>query len=305
MTTPETRGKAPGGKRRHGPRWRAFVAFVVTWAFLVSTLTGIVLYVVPEGRVAYWTDWVLLGLTKNGWGDVHILLGLVFIVSGVIHLVYNWKPFKGYLADRVKGQLHLRGELVGSLALTVALVAGAVGHWPPVDWIFDLNDAAKNAWITAPEYEPPFGHAEEATLEVLARRSFIDPERARETLRAAGVDLLGPRASFGEIAHRNGTTPMALFMRIAPLAEPPPPPAEYTPEAVEERFTGTGVGRKSVAELCAETGTDPALALQRLRAAGIKAAPEETARNLADRHGLQPIQVLQVMLIGPGILEAR
>ena len=32
---------------------RSPIAFSVTWAFVVLTVTGIVLYIVPQGRIAY------------------------------------------------------------------------------------------------------------------------------------------------------------------------------------------------------------------------------------------------------------
>ncbi len=51
---------------------RSFVAFLVTWSFVVLTVTGLVLYIVPQGRVAYWIHRSMLGLGKESWGDVHI-----------------------------------------------------------------------------------------------------------------------------------------------------------------------------------------------------------------------------------------
>ncbi len=110
---------------------RAFVAFVVAAAFLVATVTGIVLYVVPQGRVANWVEWRLLGLTKPDWTDVHILLGLVFIVVGIIHLYNNWRPFKHRLAERVKGHVSLRVEVGATLRRSIVFVAGAIAHLPP------------------------------------------------------------------------------------------------------------------------------------------------------------------------------
>ena len=44
---------------------RSLIAFLVTWAFAVLTVTGIVLYIVPQGRIAYWTHWSLAGLDKE------------------------------------------------------------------------------------------------------------------------------------------------------------------------------------------------------------------------------------------------
>lgn len=44
-----------------GKSWRSFTALVVTWAFLILMVTGLVLYIVPHGRVAYWVHWSLAG----------------------------------------------------------------------------------------------------------------------------------------------------------------------------------------------------------------------------------------------------
>ncbi len=283
---------------------RSFVAFNVAAAFLITTVTGIVLYIVPQGRVANWVDWRLVWLRKPDWTNIHILLGLVFIVAGVVHLYFNWKPFKHYLAERVKGHVSLRREFIAALGLAVLFVAGSIGHWPGFQWIFDLNEKAKAMWIAAPEYEPPYGHAEDSTLDVLARRTFIDPAAARERLAQAGFDLAGPRASVAEIARRNGTTPMGLYMKIADLAKPPSPPATLTPQSIEERFTGSGIGRKTFAQMCAEAGVDPRAARERLKAAGIEADDDSTLRKLGEQKGLQPMQVLQVMLLGPEALPA-
>jgi hypothetical protein len=62
---------------------RSLIAFLVTWAFGVLTATGIVLYIVPQGRIAYWTLWSFLGLNKEQWGDVHIMFGGIFIATGI------------------------------------------------------------------------------------------------------------------------------------------------------------------------------------------------------------------------------
>ena len=50
-----------------------------------------------------------------------------------------------------------------------------------------------------------------------------------------------------------------------------------TPEDVEARYAGSGLGRKRLAELWEQVGLDQATALRRLAAAGIAAGPRETA----------------------------
>lgn len=173
---------------------RAYTAFLVTWSFVVLTVTGLVLYVVPQGRVASWIHWSFGGLGRDGWSDVHILFGALFIATGILHLYFNWKPFKNYLAERVRGQLALKRELVTSTATTLVLVVLAILHVPPGSWLFDLNDAVKASWAQGPGNEPPFGHAEEAPLPTLAQRTGIDLPAGLAALRAAGLRVDDQRA---------------------------------------------------------------------------------------------------------------
>jgi hypothetical protein len=37
-------------------------------SFLIMTYTGIMLFLCPHGRVAYWSDWHFFGLSKNQYG---------------------------------------------------------------------------------------------------------------------------------------------------------------------------------------------------------------------------------------------
>ena len=49
--------------------------------FILIVLTSVILYIVPQGRVAYWADWRLWGLTKVQWGNIHIINGLLFLLA--------------------------------------------------------------------------------------------------------------------------------------------------------------------------------------------------------------------------------
>ena len=279
---------------------RSLTAFLVTWSFLVLTVTGIILYIVPQGRVAYWVHWSMAGLEKEQWGWIHMMFGGVFIVTGILHLYFNWKPFKKYLAGRVQGELKVMRELVVSLALTVLITVLSIYNLPPASWVFDLNERIKDTWITSPELEPPFGHAEEASLAGIARRMDLDLKGALEALRSEGIQFDSERDSLERIARANDITPVAVYAvmrRFERTAEPLP--ATLTPEEVEARFAGTGLGRKSLTEICEKLGLDVAVALERLEAAGISAEAGDNARELSERHGLSPIDLMKVMLV-PG-----
>ena len=276
---------------------RAFVAFVVTWSFLLLTVTGIVLYVVPHGRVANWTFWTLGGLGKDGWADVHILFGAVFIVAGALHLYFNWKPFKKYLAERVRGHLALKRELVTSLGFTLLLLLSALFAVPPVSWLFDLNHAAKSLWSSAPGQEPPYARAEATPLPVLAQRLGLDADAMREVLTEAGISVDDPNTSLERLARANDTIPAALFALI-PKPTPGSTAAQQPldPALIEDRLVGSGVGGKTLADFAEANGLDLETADARLSASGIEADPSETLKSIAERHATRPIEIAKVLL---------
>jgi hypothetical protein len=277
---------------------RSLIAFLVTWSFAVLTVTGIVLYIIPQGRVAYWVHWSLAGMEKEQWGWVHMMFGGIFIVTGALHLYYNWKPFKKYLAERVKGELNLSREFVASLLITVAVVFLSIFNLPPASWVFTLNEYVKSSWVTSPELEPPFGHAEEVSIKGMARRMRLDLKGATSELQRNQIQF-EPEDSLDTIARNNGTTPMVIYGYINKHKEKVKPAAKrvWTSDEIEAEFAGTGLGRKSIAGMCEVGGIALEVCLQRLGSAGVKAAPDDTVKEVATTHGHNPIELLKLILI--------
>lgn len=287
-------------KNKHATR--AFVAFLVTWSFVVLTVTGVVLYVVPHGRVASWTFWSLVGMGRDGWANVHILFGAVFIVGGALHLYFNWKPFTSYLAERIRGHVALKRESITSLLTTVLLVVAAVYAVPPVSWLFDLNDTVKSYWSRVPGHEPPYPRAEETPLPVLAKRLEIDRDAVSAALRSAGLRIDEPGATLATIATANAMTPAAVYAlipRTAPAASTAADPLE-----IEARLTGTGIGAKTLADFAAQSGLVLATARERLAALGIEARAEDSLKEIAERQATRPIEIAKAIL-APGYSPER
>lgn len=278
---------------------RSFTSLIVTWAFAIAIVTGTVLYIVPQGRIAYWMDWQLIGLGKTDWGNIHIIFGAIFVASGIFHLYYNWKPFKKFLTKHAAGHLHVSREAIYATTVSLLLVAAAIADVPPASWVFDLNETVKSSWVTEREYEPPYGHAEESSLRFLARRTNIDLEKALGALRDNGIKFDGEGDTLKKMALRNGATPLNLYMLIKDFEKHPalPKEDEYTAQAVEELFEGTGIGRKTLAEIITSTGIGKKVAFGRLAEAGVSSKDEETLRQIADRHDLTPIDILKTILV--------
>ena len=88
--------------------FRGLTSLFTTVGFLVMAATGLVAYITPQGRIAYWNDWHLLGLSKTQWGNIHIISSILFVIAGSFHIYFNWKALLNYLVDKVKGGLKLK-----------------------------------------------------------------------------------------------------------------------------------------------------------------------------------------------------
>lgn len=278
---------------------RALISLLVTGGFLVMTVTGVVLYVTPQGRVANWIDWTLVGLGKEDWAAVHIASSLLFVIGGVWHLVLNWKPFVHYLHQRIQGHERPRAEGLVALAAVVLLVWGTLAGVPPIRYLLDLNEAAKGMWSLDAGAEPPFGHAEEVTLTALAFRTRMDLADALASLDAAGLRVAeGERTTLRRLADDNGLTPAGVFAVLkAGAARSAPAAPALTAEAVDSLYGGTGIGQKTLAQAAEAAGVPLAAAQARLAALGIEASPTDRLKTLAEAQGLAPMDLLKTMLV--------
>jgi hypothetical protein len=293
----------PGtGKREQKPskiQGRKLTSLITLTTFLVMAVTGLILFFVPEGRIAYWVHWKFLGLSKESWGNIHLVCGIVFIVTGAFHIYFNWKPLINYLSDKFSGRLTANRELMLSLAATVVIIIGAIVLFPPFDYVVGFSGYLKSGWVKDRDYEPPFGHAEETSLKIFARKMDIDLPAAVSELKDKGILFDTDEETLEEIAVRNGMTPMDIYVVIKKFEENMAPAAgvAFTPDMVDEQFTGTGLGRKQLPWLLEDLEIDPGLAEEKLAAQGIEIKEDETMKAAGTRYGIDPIDILKIILV--------
>jgi len=180
---------------------RGLVSLVSFLAFLGLGLTGILLYIVPQGRVAYWVNWRLIGLTKDDWAHIHTLLALLFLIAAVFHIVLNWKPLWRYVAGRAESGPPLIKELTLAVIVSALFLLGAMLMLPPFSYVVDMGQAAaaKDSWVISEDYEPPFGHAEEVSLRTFCSRMNINLTEAMAALKKQGINFDSQRRTLAEI----------------------------------------------------------------------------------------------------------
>jgi hypothetical protein len=258
-------------------------------SFLLMLLTSIVLYIVPQGRVAYWADWRLWGLTKTDWGNIHINLGTLFFIALALHVYYNWKPLISYLKNRARQFRLFTAEFNAALVLSAVVVLGTYLLVPPFSWVMTLNDHFKEAG--ANRYgEPPYGHAELSSLETFARKMNLDLERSMALLHGAGYPVEDGRVTLQAVARRYGIAPGQVYEVIRPAAMIAPAAASMKrlPDSPPP-----GTGNLTLADLSEKAGADPGRIAQELEKRGIRAAEGSTLKQIASDNDISPFDLYE------------
>lgn len=119
---------------------------MLTISFVIDFISGVILYIAPQHRVADWTMWKLWGLTKDQWIALHTIFGFVLFFIAVIHLYYNWKIFAHYVWNKARKVLTLKRELAAASVLCLVLFFGSVWNVPPFSTVMDLGKYFTDRW---------------------------------------------------------------------------------------------------------------------------------------------------------------
>jgi len=203
-------------------KFRSFISFLITLAFLVAVFTGVMLYLTPQGRMAHWTDWRLLGYDKDQWTALHINMCLLFLLGSGFHVYLNWRVLWSYVTTRATAGFRRKWEFVSALLLFVAFILGT--HWlvPPLGSIINWNDGIKQYWGSTVTTKAPVPHAESLPLKKLVQ--YIDGAslpRIVSHLRAAGHEVPDTLITLEDLADQRSRSPMAVYEEILRcLAQP-------------------------------------------------------------------------------------
>jgi hypothetical protein len=267
---------------------RKITSLTALLSFLSLCTTIVVLYIVPQGRVAYWTDWRLWGLTKTQWGDLHINLGLLFLISIGLHIYYNWKPIVSYLKNNAKQVRVFTREFNVALVFLIVFILGTYSETVPFKWVLEISESIKSAAVQ--KYgEPPYGHAELSSLKVFAKKMGLDLNQAMMRLNRANIDVTEENQTLQDIATRNDLSPQQVYMVMKPviavgqqikMPQTPPP----------------GTGNRNLADICQEYNLNIPSVLQGLAEKNIKASAEMSIKDIANQNSRSPIDLYDTIL---------
>ena len=265
--------------------WKVFVSFYVVFSFLALAVSGIVLYVAPPGRIANWSVWQLLLLSKAQWQAVHTIVALAFLVAAGFHIYFNWKVLVAYLKSKLQAGIRMKRELAAASLTGAVILTVSITGVPPFGTVMDVGEDIKNSWSTTAT-EPPVPHAELMTVARLSETVKIPVEKAMANLEKQGITVAQPDMTVQQIADEHKLTPLQVYQKIqSDDAKPKVSLAE-----------GGGWGRMNVQQVCERFNVPLDAGVARLQAAGIEAAAGTAIRELATSRGQTPIDIAKIIV---------
>ena len=202
--------------------WRAFISLGLFIAFLMLFVSGIILYLAPPGRVANWTNWQILGLSKQDWQNQHTLFSLAFAILSIFHLFsINWKAFWSYIVAKAHAGPGRPIEIFSILFLALLFGIGTHLKIQPFSTVIDFGDALSESW-EEPQQSPPIPHMERMTLREIAERFTRgqSPESLQKQLEEAGITAPSLDQTLESIARENNTSAQEVYKLLGIDAVP-------------------------------------------------------------------------------------
>ncbi len=266
-------------------RWRVFISFGLLLSFLVLLVSGVILYVAPPGRVANWTDWRMIGLTKGDWQHQHTVFALSFVLLSILHLfLINWKLFLSYLKRRASGGRKQPIELSAVIVLGLLLWLGTHFNVQPLSAVVGLGSRISDSWEDT-KSGPPVPHLERMTLAEIAQRTGLEglPDVWKSRLEEAGISVPADDQTLAEVASSNRMSPDTLFRIMAP-------------EHGEKPLLPTaGLGQMTLEQLCEEVGVPLPLMKVALAQEQIEADPDARLRTVAEQNRLSMSDLREIL----------
>jgi hypothetical protein len=242
--------------------------------------------------VANWTDWSIAGLRKGEWAALHISFGAVLLVSGIAHIVFNWRPLVNYFRNRKSRRLGFRPEWVVALGLGLFIFAGTKANLPPFASLVALGEEVKQSWDD-PAIRAPIPHAELLTVAELAAEAEIDLETAEKRLRASGLEQFDSGTVIEDLAKESGMPAQSLYEIIVQTDRSAGP---RRGQGGRGGGAGRGMGWMTLGDFCAEEGITLEEAQARLKARAFTAREDQTLREIAQANGIShPYEILEAL----------
>ncbi len=282
--------------------WRSFVSFFITLSGIIIFFTGIILYLTPSGRVAYWNNWKLFGLTKVEWQSLHTIFSFTFSILAGFHIYFNWNVFMNYIRSKARKTWNRKYELLIASVITVIMFVMTLMELQPFKSVMDFGEYLTDSWENEEE-APPVPHAEAMTLPEFAEAINIDYQKLMQAMSTENITVNDTTLELKEIAEENNMSPNDLFNKIKkylPVKEADSNTdslkSSSSSSSVETPTMGSGFGRKTLNQIADELQIPLNDIIAELKKNGIDADPADKLRSLSEqKEEMTPLDIYEII----------
>lgn len=265
---------------------RAFVSLYMTIAFIIMIVSGIILYISPPGRIAHWSYWSLLGLTKAEWQATHIIFTFIFVIAGVLHIIYNWKPLVAYFANKISGTSSIRKELTLSIIFSVFLFVGTYYSIPPFVSVIDFGEEMTDSWSDE-QNEPPASHAERYTISELAFNLNLSTNQLVQKLNNNGYEVKDTLQTLELLAKEYDVYPNEIYNKLINSNNINISNTKYS--------SGNGYGRKLLSKVFEDNNISWENGIEKLKKNNIIVTEDGKLKDIATMNQKLPIDIFNAL----------
>lgn len=274
--------------------FRKIVSLTTLLSFLLMCYTGLIIIIVPEGRVAYWSNWSLLGLNKEQYGQIHTTSSLLFLVVSFLHIYLNWKAIMLYLKNKAKNFVLFTPNFIISLTIILLVYFGSYYKMSPFIDLFVWQSDIDDYW--ADTYgEPPYGHAELTPLSGFAKKLDINLEKAEDILKKNNIRYENATETILQIAQKNQKTPQDIYLLIKNATNEPKKSIENDQSSSDRPTEGSGLGKKSIKLVIEKYHLNESKVYSYLQNENIKFTPESTMSEISTQKGVVPMELYELL----------
>lgn len=255
--------------------FRKITSLILFFVGFLVAFTGVVLFVIPAGRVAYWNNWLLWRMSKTEYTELHINLSFVFLFFSCFHIAYNWKVLMTYFKSVSIKKASFSFDLTIAFLITVVVTLGTFFKVVPFKTFIDFGGDLKVAlWGEAAE--PPYGHAELSSLGVLIERTKLERRLVEDNLKKREIKYLSFEDKVLDIANRNGISPKDLYMILTEHLK------------VTTKLPESGLGKLSLDDVSKIMKIPVEDLKQKFNKQGYRVEGGMTLKEIADQKGVTP-----------------
>lgn len=259
---------------------KKITSLLMLYSMLVMTVTGILLFIAPPGRIANWANWEIFSISKGLAADIHTAFMVLFILFAILHIIYNIKPMTSYMKNQIKRFVFFTSENNVAILITILFIFGTGYSIAPFSTFIDFGEGIKNSWEK--EYgTAPYSHAELSSLKSFTKKVGFDLEKSKEILVKNNI-VFDIEQSLSQIGKENSVSPSFIYNILK---------KNFEKEGVKV-LPLTGLGRKSIEEVAQTLQISTDDFIGKLKAIGVEASKDDKFKEVAENYDLSPMDVL-------------